>query len=111
MPHEQADYIFRLLTLEYRGEAFAPPLFFQVISPVLLVSAFVPALAPFLIGSLLAFAPFPASFTFTVARLLFVSILTFLLTPLTIPLPWWDRIRSDKRPKAKQQCQTTSKNC
>ena len=73
--------------------------------------AFITALAPFPIGSLLAFAPFPASLIPALVRLLFVSILTFLLAPLSlsaIPLPVCGRIRSDKHNKAEQKCQTNS---
>ena len=82
------------------------------------MSAFVPALAPFLIGSLLAFAPFPASFVAALVRLLFVLLLTFLLAFLAIssittvyPLPQCGRIRGGKHPEAKHECQTNSKNC
>jgi hypothetical protein len=75
------------------------------------------ALATFPIGVLLASVPFLASSVLTVALLLLVSVLTLLLAALTtasipipIPIPLREgcRIRSDKHPKAEQQCKTNT---
>jgi hypothetical protein len=71
------------------------------------IPASVPAPAQFLIGVLQAFAPILASLAFTAA--LEISNLTSAQTCLMrVRLACWDRIRSDKHPKAEQQCQTNS---
>jgi hypothetical protein len=81
------------------------------------MSASVFALATFPICVLLASVLLPASSVLTVALLLLVSVLTFLLAALTtasitiaitVPLREGCWIRSDKHPKAEQHRQTNT---